>query len=134
MDVSKVTRDELILAGVALLSTATESPDGWLGGLAVLTALALMAYLTVERLASVEPPAINGSVATTRLVLAAVTAGFVALKFLLHIHFGLFGIGFWGAVVLAAALVAIAARARDVAGMTPGIVGRVRQLPSSPRR
>ena len=139
MDVSKFTRDELILAGLALLlvidllflpwfditiafgtfkesapSTAAGSPDGWLGVLAVLTALALMAYMALDRLAAgVEVPTIGGNPATTRLVLAAVAAGFVGLKFLFHVHFDLFGIGFWGAVVLSAALVAVAARARD---------------------
>ena len=76
MDVSKFTRDELILGGIALLlvidllflpwfditvgfgtfrvsatSSATGSPDGWLGVLAVLVALALMAYLVLKRLA-----------------------------------------------------------------------------------
>jgi hypothetical protein len=139
MDVSKFTRDELILAGLALLlvidllflpwfditiafgtfkesatSTATGAPDGWLGVLAVLTALALMAYMAIDRLAEgVELPAIGGNPATTRLVLAAIAAGFVALKFLFNIHFDAFGVGFWGAVVLSAALVAVAARARD---------------------
>ena len=139
MDVSKFTRDELILGGIALLlvidllflpwfditvglgtfkvsatSSATGSPDGWLGVLAVLVALALMAYIAIERLAAdVELPTINGSGATTRLVLAAVAAGCVALKFLFNIHFSLFGAGFWGAVVLAASLVVVAARARE---------------------
>ena len=144
MDVSKFTRDELILGGVAVLlvidllflpwfditvgfgtfkvsatSSATGSPDGWLGVLAVLAALALMAYIAIERLAAdVELPTISGSAATTRLVLAAVAAGCVALKFLFHIHFDLFGIGFWGAVVLATALVIATARARAA---TPAI-------------
>ena len=92
MDVSRFTRDELILAGIALLlaidllflpwfdisigigafkvsttSGATESPDGWLGVLAV---LAMMAYLALERLGNVELPAITGSPATTRFALA----------------------------------------------------------------
>jgi hypothetical protein len=89
--------------------------------LGVLVALALMAYLAVERFTSVELPAFGGSRATTRLALAVTAAGFVALKFLFHIHFSLFGIGFWGAVVLAAALVAFAARARSAAGVTPGL-------------
>jgi len=145
MDVSKFTRDELILGGIALLlvidllflpwfditvgfgtfrvsatSSATGSPDGWLGVLAVLVALALMAYIAIERLAAdVELPTINGSGATTRLVLAAVAAGCVALKFLFNIHFSLFGVGLWGAVVLALALVVIAARMRDAEPAMP---------------
>jgi hypothetical protein len=101
-------------------STATGSPDGWLGVLAVLVALALMAYMALDRLAAgVELPAIGGNPATTRLVLVAAAAGFVGLKFLFHIHFDLFGIGFWGAVVLSAALVAVAVRARDAEPAMP---------------
>jgi hypothetical protein len=148
MDVSKFTRDELILVGVALLlvidllflpwfditiglgtfkvsatSSATGSPDGWLGVLAVLATLAMAAYLALERLGDVDVPALGDSPATTRLALAAVAAGFVALKFLFHIHFSLFGIGFWGAVVLSAALVAVAARARDAEGVTATVAG-----------
>jgi hypothetical protein len=143
MDLSKFTRDELIMAGVALLlafdllfgpwfdvtvgfgtfhvsatSTGTGSPDGWLGVLALLASLALVVDLALERLGSVEVPAISGSRATTRLVLACVAAGFVALKFLFHIDFSLFGFGFWAAVVLAAALVVGAVRARDAAHLT----------------
>lgn len=138
MDVSKFTRDELILAGVALLlaidllflpwfditvgigsfqvsatSSATGAPDGWLGVLAMLAALALVADLALERLSSVELPAIAGSRSTTRLALAAVAAGCIALKFLFHIQFSLFGFGFWAAVVLGGALLALAARVRD---------------------
>ena len=144
MDMSKFSREELILAGVALLlaidllflpwfdvtvsigsfkasftSSATGEPDGWLGVLAVLSLVALIADLALERLGNVDLPAINGSRADTRLALAAVAAGFVVLKFLFHIHFSLFGIGFWGAVVLTAALVATAVRARDAARLTP---------------
>jgi hypothetical protein len=148
MDVSKFTRDELILGGIALLlvidllflpwfdisigigtfkvsatSSATGSPDGWLGVLAVLVTLALFAYMAIERLGDVELPALGGSPTTTRRVLAAIAAGFVALKFLFNIHFSLFGIGFWGAVVLSVALVVVAARARDTEGVTATLAG-----------
>jgi hypothetical protein len=144
MDMSKFSREELILAGVALLlaidllflpwfdvtvgigsfkasftSSATGEPDGWLGVLALLSLVALVADLAVERLGNVDLPAINGNRADTRLALAAVAAGFVVLKFLFHIHFSLFGIGFWGAVVLTAALAATAVRARDAARLNP---------------
>jgi hypothetical protein len=79
MDVSKFTRDELILAGVALLlvidllflpwfdisvgigtfkvsatSSATASPDGWLGVFAVLAA-ALVAVAARARARDAEP-------------------------------------------------------------------------------
>jgi hypothetical protein len=148
MDVSKFTRDELILGGIALLlvidllflpwfdisigigtfkvsatSTATGSPDGWLGVLGVLITLALLAYLALERLGDGELPTLGGSPATTRLALAALAAGFVALKFLFNIHFSLFGIGFWGAVMLSTALVVVAARARDAEGVAATLAG-----------
>ena len=137
MSLENLKRDDLVLGGLALLlvidllflpwfeigigpfsisSTATGAPDGWLGVLAVLAALALIADLAVEQLApSTTLPAIGGSRPTTRLVLASVVALFVALKFLFHIHFGLFAFGFWLAVVLTGALVFLATRARTSA-------------------
>jgi hypothetical protein len=144
MDLSKFSREDWILAGVALLlaidllflpwfdvsvsfagfhasatSTATGAPDGWLGVLAVLALVALIADLALERLGNVAVPMIGGNRATTRLVLAAVAAAFVVLKFLFHIHFSYFGIGFWAAVVLTAALVVVAVRARDAERLMP---------------
>src|SRR5262249_27824941 len=93
-------------------STATGSPDGWLGVLAVLATLALVADLAVGRFTSIPLPTLRGSRGTTRLALAGDAALLVGLKFLFNIHFDLFGIGFWGAVVLSIALVWAAARAR----------------------
>jgi hypothetical protein len=135
MNLENVKRDDWLLAGVALLliidllalpwfdigfgpvsvtSTATGAPDGWLGVLAVIAAIALIADLAVERLSPQSHlPALAGSRATTRLALAGVTALFVALKFLFHIHFSLFGFGFWAAVVLTAGLVVLAVRAHQ---------------------
>ncbi len=154
MDVSKFSRDELILAGVALLlaidllvlpwfsvgggsvsagglnvslpsytSAATGAPDGWLGVIGVLAAVALIADLALDRLGNVELPAISGSRATTRLALAGLAVLCVALKFLFHIHFSLFGFGFWAAVVLAVALVVMALRLReaDVGVVRPAV-------------
>jgi hypothetical protein len=136
-----VTRDDWLLAGVALLlvidllflpwfsvsfgplsvtSTATGAPDGWLGVLAVLAALALVADLGIERLSpQTRLPAVRDSRTTTRVVLAGVTALFVVLKFLFHIHFSLFGFGFWLAVVLTAGLVVFALRARRGVALIP---------------
>jgi hypothetical protein len=147
MNVDSFSRDDWILAGLALLlaidllflpwfditvsagafsvsatSTATGSPDGWLGILAVLAAVGVAVDVGLERLSpQTQVPAIGGSRTSTRFILAAAAAGFVALKFLFHIHFSLFGFGFWAAVVLAAALVAFASRARQAA---PVVVGR----------
>lgn len=116
MKLENVTRDDWLLAGVAGLlvidllflpwfdvsfgplsvtSTATGAPDGWLGVLAVLATLALIADLGIERLApETRLPAVRDSRTTTRVLLAGVTALFVALKFLFHVHFSLFGFGF----------------------------------------
>lgn len=100
--------------------TATGAPDGWLGVLAVLSVVALLVDLAVERLApNTRLPSLSGGRTQTRFVLAAVTAVFLALKFLFNIHWSLFGYGFWGAMILTAALVYLTAQAR-----TPAIFGR----------
>lgn len=94
--------------------SATDSPDGWLGLLAVLVLLALIADLALERLSpQSQVPAIGGSRPMTRLVLAGVACGLVALKFLFHVHFSYFGFGFWLAVLLVAALLFLAMQARS---------------------
>jgi hypothetical protein len=133
MNLENVERDDWMLAAVALLlvidllllpwfdlsigpisvtSTATGTPDGWMGVLAVLAACALIADLGVERLApETRVPAIAGSRTMTRLALAGMCALFVALKFLFHVHFSLFGFGFWAGVVLTAGLVLLARKA-----------------------
>lgn len=145
MKFDEVKRDDWLLAGVAFLlaidllflpwfdisvgagalsisvtSTATGAPDGWLGILALLPALAVIVDLAVEHMSpQTSLPAIGGSRTATRLALSATAALFVALKFLFHIHFGLFGIGFWAAVVLTAALVMAAAAANRGRSLLP---------------
>ena len=99
--------------------TATDAPDGWLGVLAVIAAIALLIDLGVDRLSpQTAMPSINGSRTQTRFVLACVTAVFVALKFLFHIHFDLFGWGFWVAVILTLALLYVAYQAHNAAGVS----------------
>lgn len=145
MDLSKFSRDDWILAGLALLLaidllflpwfdysigfgpfthsitlSATDTPDGWLGVLGLLAALAVIADLTVDRLGATNLPSIGGSRAGTRLVLAAAAALFLALKFILHVHFSLFGFGFWAAVVLTVGLLAAGFRALE----TEAVVAR----------
>lgn len=151
MKFDSVSRDDWILAGLALLLviallvlpwfsisfsvgpisasatlTATDAPDGWLGILAVLSALALIADLGIERLSpGTALPNIGGSRTQTRFVLACVTALFVGLKFLFHIHFSYFGFGFYVAVVLTAALVWAAFQTRNGVSVVGNIhVGR----------
>jgi hypothetical protein len=81
----------------------------------MLAALAVVADLAIERLSpQTQIPMIGGSRTTTRLVLAGAAAGFVALKFLFHIHFSIFGFGFWAGVVLTAGLLFMAFRASQV--------------------
>jgi hypothetical protein len=139
VDLSKFSREELILAVVAILlafdllflpwfevsiglgsslelsasSPGTGAPDGWLGVLGVLASLVLVADLALERLSNANLPAIGGTRGATRLAMAIFAAACVALKFILNVHFSLFGFGFWAAVVLAVAVVVMARRARD---------------------
>lgn len=135
------SREEQILAGIAVVlaidllflpwfeigvasfsfsTTATQNPDGWLGVLAVLAVLALIADLVIERLSPhTHVPSIPGGRAATRFLIAAVAGGCVALKFLFHIHFSLFGAGFWLAAVLSVALVVFASRLHQTSA--PGI-------------
>ncbi len=146
MNVDNVSRDDWILGGLALLFaidllflpwfdislgllgsatfSATSSPDGWLGVLAVLAAVAVAVDLGLERLSpQTQIPAIGGSRTNTRLILAAVAVGFAGLKFLFHIHFSLFGVGFYLAVVLGVALIVVASRSRQapvIIGTPPG--------------
>jgi hypothetical protein len=125
-----VTRDEWIFAGVGLLLvidllflpwfsitagpfsaslTASDAPDGWLCVLAV----PAIADLGVERfLPTATLPAIRGSRSETRLVLAGLAGLLIVLKFLFHIHFSLFGFGFYAAIVLAVGFVVLARRLR----------------------
>jgi hypothetical protein len=129
----KLSRDDMIVGGLALLLvidllflpwfsigsgpfsvslSATDGPDGWTGILAVIAAIAVLADLLVERLSpQTTVPNFGGNRTATRLRLAAVAAFFVALKFILHIHFNYFGFGFWVGIVLAALLVVATLRA-----------------------
>jgi hypothetical protein len=133
VDLKAFSRDDWILSGIALLlfidllflpwfsfsvgpfsftTTATGSLDGWTAVISVLACVAIIVDLAGERLSpSTSVPNLGGSRAMTRLVLAGVAAGFVALKFVLHIHFNDFGFAFYAAVVLCVALVVIARRA-----------------------
>jgi hypothetical protein len=131
MNSGSFSRDDLIIGGLALLlaidlfflpwfdvsgglcnivsctSTATGDPDAWLGILAAIADIALIADLAIERLSpQTALPNIGGSRTTTRLVLAGIVAGLLLLKFLFQIsHFSDLGFGFWAALVLTVALV-----------------------------
>lgn len=134
MNVENVRREDWIVGGLALLLaiflltlpwfdisvgpfstsfSATSAPDGWLGILAFIGCLAIIADLAIERFSpQTEIPALNTR-ANTRFVLAVAVAVFVVLKFLFHIHFSLFGWGFYVNVILTAALVWAALQVRN---------------------
>ena len=134
MNLENIRRDDWILGGLALLLlidlfafpwfsvgigpfslnlTATDGPDGWTAILAVIALIAVFGDLAVERLSpQTTLPTVGGSRVMTRLALAGVAAFFIALKFLLHIHFSDFGWGFYLAVVLTVALLYFADQAR----------------------
>jgi hypothetical protein len=144
VNVENVSRDDWILGGLALLlvidllflpwftisfgpisvsASATGSPDGWLGILGMLAALAVVVDLAVERFSpQTTVPALNNSRTHTRFVLAAAAGVFVALKFLFQIHFSDFGFGFYLGIILAAALVYFALQARRAGVATTGRV------------
>jgi hypothetical protein len=149
VNLENVRREDWILGGVALLlaidllffpwfhisvgigafsvsadSSGTGAPDGWLGVLAVLASLLVLVDLLAERLApEAEIPALGGSRVMTRFVFAVAAAVFMLLKFLFHIHFSLFGWGFYLGVVLVVALVVLATQARQLQPASRGVVG-----------
>ena len=101
---------------ITLTGTATADPDAWLGVLAVLSAMLLIADLSVERMSpNTWMPSVRGSRTETRFLLACLTAVFLALKFVFNASFESdnLGIGFIAGIILAAALVYVATRARD---------------------
>ena len=154
MNVENVRREDWIVGGLALLLvldllilawfsfggtvtvgstsisyggslTATDSPDGWLGVLAVISALLILVDLVIEQLSpQTAVPAIGGSRTNTRLVLALATALFMALKFLFHLgHFSNLGVGFWIGAALVIALVFFAWQAHNAASIAPRAAG-----------
>jgi hypothetical protein len=141
VNLDNVRRDDWIVGGLALVlaidllffpwfsislgpfsfdSSATGSPDGWLGVLALLATLGVLVDLALERLSpQTHVPAVSGSRVMTRFVLAVAAAAFMALKFLFHIHFSLFGWGFYLGVILVVALVYYTMQARQAAPYPP---------------
>jgi hypothetical protein len=106
---------------LSVTATATDAPDGWLGVIAALATVAVIADLAIDRLSpQTELPAIGGSRDTTRFVFAVIAAACIGLKFVLHIHFDYFGWGFYVAVVAAAGLVYFTLQARN-AGTPTGV-------------
>jgi len=97
-------------------AAGVDSPDAWLGVLALLSCAFLVADLGFERLSpQTRLPTIAEDRESTRFVLAWVAAGLIAVKFIFHLgRFGELALGFWLAVLLVGALVALTRRARQV--------------------
>jgi hypothetical protein len=148
MSLEKLSRDDMIVGGAALLAvisllffpwfsfsaniagvhvysfttSGTGSPDGWLGVLAMLCALAVAVDLAVERFSpGTVVPSIQDSREMTRFVLAAAAAAFVALKFILHIHFSYFGWGFYFTVVVVGVMLYMTMKARAATATVPPV-------------
>jgi hypothetical protein len=146
MSLDNVSRDDWIVGGLALLlaidvlflpwfsisvgvgafsasfsSTATGAPDGWLGILALIAVIALLADLGIERLSpQTTLPMLGGSRTMTRFILAGAGGAFLLLKFIFHInHFSDLGFGFWAAVVLTGGLVFSTMRASQGQAIAP---------------
>jgi hypothetical protein len=84
-------------------ASATSSPYAIWGVLALLTSLALIADLAVERLSpQTALPAVSGSRTMTRLAIVGVTVVLLVIKFLAHV--GSFGWGFFVSLVVLIAL------------------------------
>lgn len=146
MNLDNVRRDDWILGGLGVVLiidlvafpwfslgsgpfsldlVGTDTPDGWLGVLAVIALILLVADLAVERFSpQTQVPAIGASRTMTRFVLAVAAAGFMALKFLFHLgHFSDLGWGFWLGAILAAGLVFVALQARAGTPLAAGPAG-----------
>ena len=91
-----------------------DAPDAWLGVLAVIASAFLIADVGFERLSpETTVPTLAADRPTTRFILASVATALIVLKFLFHVgRFGELALGFWLALLLATALVALTRRAR----------------------
>jgi hypothetical protein len=114
--------------------TAVDAPDAWLGVLALLSSAFLVADLGFERLSpETRVPSIATDRETTRFALACVAAGLIALKFVLHLgRFGELALGFWLAVLLVGALVALTRRGRQAESAAAPAAGEPAAEPGSP--
>jgi hypothetical protein len=101
-------------------ASAVDAPDAWLGVLALMACAFLLADLATERLSpQTRLPTVAGDRITGRYAIACTTAALLAFKFVLHLgRFGELALGFWTALLLVAALVALTRRARIAASTT----------------
>jgi hypothetical protein len=101
-------------------ASAVDAPDAWLGVLALMASAFLIADLATERLSpQTRLPTVTSDRITGRYAIACTIAGLLAFKFVLHLgRFGELALGFWTALLLVAALVALTRRARIAAATT----------------
>lgn len=118
-----------ITVGTATVSiggslTGADAPDAWLGVLAVMACAFLLADLATERLSpDTKVPSLAAGRPATRFALACSAAALIALKFVFHLgRFGELALGFWLAVMLVAALVALTRRARQLETISPVVM------------
>jgi hypothetical protein len=96
---------EVSFGPITASTTGTGAPDGWLGVLGMLGAVAYVADLALEKFSGTELPMIGGSRQRTRLMIALFTAACVALKFVFHLnHVGDTAVGCWLAIIAAGGL------------------------------
>jgi hypothetical protein len=132
VDLAKLSREDMILSGLALFLiidlvflpwysvdvlgltltlTATSAPYAIWGVLAALAALAFIIDLALERFGGVQLPEIGGSRATTRAALAGATLACMVVKFLLETS----DLGFGCYLGAAAAIALLVLSAREAA-------------------
>jgi hypothetical protein len=114
--------------------TGVDAPDAWLGVLALLSSAFLVADLGFERLSpQTRLPSIAADRETTRFALACTAAALIGLKFLMHLgRFGELALGFWLAVMLVGALVALTRRGRRAVSAVPAPAREPAGEPGSP--
>lgn len=101
---------DVSIGPVSFTSSGTGSPDGFLGVLAVLVALGIVADVALQRFSSVRLPSLSVGPGATRLIAAAAALGLVVVKLLLHLHPSYLGFGCWAALAIGTVLVVAAHR------------------------
>lgn len=95
---------------ISVTSAGTGSPDGFLGVVALLMALAVAVDLVLERLTDVKLPDLPVGHDRARFLAAATALGLLILKLILHPHPSYLGAGCWVGVALGAVLALVAYR------------------------
>ncbi|MHB8325399.1 MAG: hypothetical protein ACYDEA_12125 [Candidatus Dormibacteria bacterium] len=99
--------------GASITASGVSGPDGFLGWLAVLLALAAVADLGLERLTTVQLPELPMAGPQLRAAGAVAALVLVLLEFILHLDPRYLGFGCWLALVAAAVFAVAAIRSRQ---------------------